>query len=125
MCSNCADEIDKDENKYSVSVLIRWKKTAEQQLSLIHDETNVSWAIKNGLKVITIANTAGGIGKYISTAAISYALSTIEEKKVLCISVTDMNHSFSVLGLNYEETEIEMGMYSHNAKKVNIIKTPI
>lgn len=125
LCADCSDIIDKDEKRYTVEVLKRWKEEAEKEL-IIEDSCLIEDS-QHSLKIIGIAIGAGGTGKSFVTSAISVALSKQFNKKVLCVSATKYDHALLNLGF---ERGLKRSPFSnlsikHNDVKIQTYYSPI
>lgn len=86
LCPVCADRIDKDYKSYSVEQLKEWKRNAEQSCSPI-----------TGLRVLAVANSAGGVGTSTMTAYLAQACVMLTGSNVLCISAGGFDYCGSIL----------------------------
>lgn len=120
LCASCADRIDKDEIRYPVKLLHEWKSDAEKMIN----PDNHKRAAGNNIRIVSIANTAGGVGKSFVSAAISVAISKVKSKKVLSVSASQSNHSIEFLGLEEENKKAAQYKLKDCAVKLKTYNLP-
>ncbi len=99
LCSNCSLKIDSDPDMYPVELLRRWKQQAEKRICL--GNSTLKKITGNKLIIIAVTNIVGGVAKSFSSAALAYGLYKITKKKVLCISVAQLDNAPMALGVDY------------------------
>ncbi|MBE5993564.1 MAG: ParA family protein [Paenibacillaceae bacterium] len=124
LCFNCSKKIDSDKDLYSVELLKKWKLQAESDICL--GSSKLKGVQGNKAKVIAIANAAGGVAKSFTSAALAYSLYEKTGKKVLCISVAQLDNAPMALGIDYEEMKsLEKDKRSKAVEELDILKSPI
>ncbi len=99
LCYSCSKLIDSDPDKFTVEVLNNWKRLAEEW----NLKDAAMQAVPDFVRIISVANIAGGTGKSTATAMMARVISEKMHKRVLVVSVHPSDHALYFLnGYNME-----------------------
>lgn len=99
LCCSCSKLIDSDPDRFTVEVLNEWKRHAEDW----NLREAAIQSVPDSVRIISVANIAGGTGKSTATAIMGRAISSQMHKRVLVVSAHPSDHALYFLnGYNME-----------------------